>query len=293
MCALKTKCLSVPKVVHACQSHIDTSTGSGALTSIFFQTPSSSICRVLRKKAYKPLSTTVPDHAIGNAFLRSPTPVTRPFGSPVRERFGSPPRRAPSPSFDNRAGTRNLNAHLGGRASPELMQTMRSETPFSETLRVGTPVSIDTRSSRHIHEMMSSQGVLKTVGSAPEVEKKKAGVMANKIVYQSPRWGSVQRTAPFDRKALPSLSPTAKTRPSDYHVKGNDQFMQTRTAMAMRTQSFVLAHGSTGHTKKTAGADPALRRKMDNVSRYYENLAHKRVPQLLRDRRAGLEMTTT
>jgi hypothetical protein len=50
--------------------------------------------RVLRKKAYKPLCSTVPDHAIGNAFLPAVPPATRPFASPTRERFGSPPRSA-------------------------------------------------------------------------------------------------------------------------------------------------------------------------------------------------------
>lgn len=90
------------------------------------------------------------------------------------------------------------------------------------------------------------------------------------------------------------VPPTAKPMPSAYYALGDDAFLQSRAALEMRTRSFTLAHGGSWSAgKNTAGADPALRRKMDNVSRYYENLASKQVPQLLRDRRAGLEMTTT
>ena len=91
---------------------------------------------------------------------------------------------------------------------------------------------------------------------------------------------------------------TANPRASAYYANGNADYLQSRAALEMRTRSFTLSHGVTG-VKSSAGGkissdpDPGLRRKMDNVSRFYENLASKQVPQLLRDRRAGLEMTTT
>lgn len=90
----------------------------------------------------------------------------------------------------------------------------------------------------------------------------------------------------------PQLPPTAKSTPHAYYALGDDAFLQSRAALEMRTRSFTLAHGGY-EGKYTAGTDQALNRKMDSVSRYYENLASKQVPQLLRDRCAGLEMTTT
>lgn len=84
---------------------------------------------------------------------------------------------------------------------------VRSESPVRDTLmtmRATTAAAAaDTRSSRHIKELLSSRGTMSKVGSYDKVEKMKAEVRANHTVYRSPRWGSVQRTEPFDRRALP------------------------------------------------------------------------------------------
>ena len=54
---------------------------------------------------------------------------------------------------------------------------------------------------------MSSQGMMSKVESYGEVEKMKAEVKMKQTTYHSPRWGSVTRTEPFDRKALPLAGP--------------------------------------------------------------------------------------
>jgi hypothetical protein len=57
-------------------------------------------------------------------------------------------------------------ATLRGEAgSPmQMFQTMRSESPVRDTMRATTAGMGDTRSSRHIKELLSSQGMVAKVG---------------------------------------------------------------------------------------------------------------------------------
>ena len=61
----------------------------------------------------------------------------------------------------------------------------------------------DARDALCAEEVLSSQGMIAKVESYGGVEKMKAEVKPKQTTYHSPRWGSVQRTEPFDRKALP------------------------------------------------------------------------------------------
>mmetsp|Transcript_12978 Transcript_12978/g.31328 ORF Transcript_12978/g.31328 Transcript_12978/m.31328 type:complete len:292 (-) Transcript_12978:237-1112(-) len=259
---------------------------------------------VLRKKAYKPLASTVPDYAIGNAFLPAVTAVSGPFyGNRGGSGYSSPVQQSTT--------VYNAAFNSSGRFSPEPEQmmremTMRSESPMRDTMSAriasqaaGNPLS-DTRSSRHIHKMMSSDGMQAKVSSYYEIEKKKEEVKSRPVVYQSPRWGGVARTDPFDRKSLPLVpAGAAAANPSTYYAEGDAVWMQSRAMLEMRTRSFTMSHGvgalrpGQPGQKVSSDPDPSLRRKMDGVSRFYENLASKQIPQLLRDRRAGLESVTT
>lgn len=88
-------------------------------TSVLYRTNASSR-RVLRRKAYKPLSATLPDHAIGNGSLPAVAPVTHhPFAFPSRGSFGSPSRHAG-------AGYKSPARYVG-TASPTATGTFQGE----------------------------------------------------------------------------------------------------------------------------------------------------------------------